>query len=183
MKLTVLLALMFGSCLMLHAGTPIDPKNPTTKKTEITSTMIGYRDTLLFYAFAEQQAVLVVRIDQSSKDFAIRATLHRFAKDIPAEGLAKWINNQHSDGLFPDVAEPVSRHDIPAATAVITSKHMIGVATESRNPLQTGWFQRYEVGFRFENVPPMDGIIIRNFSDTATVYLSVANAAAPVDQP
>jgi len=36
------------------------------------------------------------------------ATVYIFDDSVTEDGLKKWLNNQHSDGLFVDVPEPTS---------------------------------------------------------------------------
>ena len=36
------------------------------------------------------------------------------------EGLKKWLNNQHSDGLFPEVPIPTSTGELPAGVCAVT---------------------------------------------------------------
>ena len=173
MKTKTLLALFLGTTLMHAAETTIDAKAQSTTKNQITSSQIGYRDTLLFYTFADQKAVLVVNIGNQNDTFPMTARLQVFAKDTDAEGLAKWINNQHSCGLFPEVPEPTATHPIAATAFSIVSKKMAEVINAENVPIP-GTFKRYDVEFKIENVPAFGEIKIKDFTDTATVYVQAA---------
>jgi hypothetical protein len=173
MKTKILLSLFLGTALMLNAETTIDAKARSTIKNQITSSQIGYRDTLLFYTFADQKAVLVVNIGNQNDAFPMTARLQVFAKETDAEGLAKWINNQHSCGLFPEVPEPTATHPIAAAALALVSKKMAEVIITENSPVP-GTFNRYDVEFKIENVPAFGDIKIKDFTDTATVFLQAA---------
>lgn len=175
MKTKTLLALLLGTALMHAAETTIDPKAQTTVKTQVTQSMIGYRDTVLFYTFAADKAVLVIHINNKSEKFSMTGKLHVFAKDATAEGLEKWINNQHSDGLFPEVPEPIATHLVPATSYSVVSKKIAEVINEENAPV-SGKFNRYEVEFKIENVPALGEIKIKDFTDTANVFVQ-ANGA------
>lgn len=172
MKIKTLLAVLLGTSLMHAAETVIDAKAQTTRKAEVTSSMIGYRDTLLFYTFADQKAVLVVNIDNSSDKFPIVGRLHVFAPTVKAEDLANWINNQHSCGIFPDVPNPTATHQIPVASSSVVSKKMMG-AVDAQGPEANQKFNCYQVEFKIEKVPAFGDIQIKDFTDAASVYVKI----------
>ncbi len=153
----------------LSAEVALDAAADSTKKTQVTDSMIGFRDTLRFYEFAEEKAILLVRIDNRDTKFAITAKLFLFEKDTTAEGMGKWINNQHSDGLFIDAAEPRSSHDIPAAALNVKS-HEIAEQVDAQN----GKFTRYTVTFEIKEMPPLADFKIKDFTDKATVNVKTA---------
>jgi hypothetical protein len=164
---SVLATLLLGVASLHAAETMIDPKAKTTTKQQVIDSMTGYRDTLLFYTFAAEKAVLVVRIDNKSEKFPMTGKLYVFAKETTSEGFEKWINNQHSDGLFPDVPQPVATHDIPAASFSLISQKMV----EAIKNETFGSFKRYDVEFKIQNVPAIGEIKIKDFTDTAGVYI------------
>jgi len=96
------------------------------KKEQVRHSMMGIRDTLVFYTFAEQQAVLVLKIDNSNAGLPVSGTVYLFDPKTTEDGLAKWINNQHSDGLFPEVPEPTLVSKLPAGTFSITERELVG---------------------------------------------------------
>ncbi len=168
---SVLATFLLGVAPLYAAETTVDPKAQTTTKTQVTQSMIGYRDTLLFYTLAEQKAVLVIRIDNKSEKFPMTGKLHFFAKEVTAEVLANWINNQHSCGLFPDVPEPVATHNVPATSCSVVSNKIAEAIVVEEGPPNSGKFNRYEVEFKIENVPVFGEIKIKDFTDTACVFV------------
>lgn len=164
---SVLATLLLGVAPLPAAETTIDPKAQTTVKSQVTQSMMGYRDTMLFYTFAAEKAVLVVYINNKSEKFPMTGKLHVFAKETTAEGIGKWINNQHSDGLFPDVPEPVATHAIPAESFTLASQKKVEAIKEEHS----GSFNRYNVEFKIQNVPAIGEIKIKDFTDTADVFI------------
>lgn len=88
------------------------------------------------------------------------------AKPLDAEGLAKWINNQHSDGLFPEVPEPEATHQIPAASLKTESHEAIEQVKQ-----HSGDFTRYSVAFGIKNVPAFGDLKLKDFTDKASVFV------------
>jgi hypothetical protein len=142
----LLLALAFTASPLL-ADRTLEIKE--AQKQEIQHGMMGLRNTLLIYKFNQQKAVLIVLIDNKDDTFPITATIHLFARTTSGEGIDKWINNQHSDALFPDVPEPVFTQRLPKEACTITSKKKgdNGGDPPSVNPTDEKVFEVYEVGF------------------------------------
>lgn len=166
------LTLLATTAEMTHGGedsgktTVLDPAKKQVKKLTVTSSQIGYRSTLVFYTFHEEKAVLKVLIDNKNMDFPIAANVYVFAEDTSDEGLAMWLNNQHSDGLFPEVPNPVAMGKIPAKSCKVLSHKVVG---KEKQPF--GNFDKYSVEFQFKKVPATKGVQIKDFKDTAPVYV------------
>jgi len=144
----------------------LDASSKQTEKLEVGSSLVGYRDTLVFYTFKKQKAVLRVLIDNKSKKFPVAAQLYVFEDSVSEDGLKKWLNNQHSDGLFPDVPEPVATHKIPADSCNLKSQKLIDHSKES-----FGEYDNYSVTFKISGVKEIGDFSIKDFTDKATVHL------------
>jgi hypothetical protein len=168
---SVLATLLLGVAPLYSAEIVVNPKSETTAKAQVTQSMIGYRDTLLFYTFAAEKAVLVVRIDNKNDQFPIKAVLNVFSKNSTNQGIANWINNQHSCGLFPDVPEPVVVQNIPATSYTVVSKKIAEAIVVEEGSPNAGKFNRYEVEFKLENIPAVGEIKIKDFTDIASVFV------------
>ena len=85
-----------------------------TPATEINRyySLLAHGPTKKFYVLPAAQVVVVVATADGKADAS--ATIHVFPADITAEGIAKWINNQHSDALHPDVPQPLRSVEVPA---------------------------------------------------------------------
>lgn len=169
---SILATLLLGVAPLHSAETTIDAKAATTEKKHVTQSMMGYRSTLLFYTFAAEKAILVVHIDNKSNKFPMTGQLHVFGKDTTAEGLHRWINNQHSDGLYPEVPEPAATHAIPVESFSVVS-NKIAEVIDAENVPAPGKFNRYEVEFKIQNVPAFGEIKIKDFTDTANVFVKI----------
>lgn len=144
----------------------LDPTGEDVKKLVVTSGQLGYRNTLVFYTFADQHAVLRVVIDNKSTDFPLGATLFQFDKKATADGLAKWLNNQHSDGLYPEVPEPIATAKVPAKHGKVKSFKL-----DKKETQPFGTYDKYTVEFALNDVPRLGGMKIKDFKDEATVYI------------
>lgn len=90
------------------------------KKAEIRHGQIGPRDTLIFYTFGEQDAVLQLSIKHADGTFTLTGKMQLFKEGTGAKAIGKWINNQHSCGLFPNVPKPEATVALPAAACAVT---------------------------------------------------------------
>jgi hypothetical protein len=136
-------------------------------KNVVTHGMMGAStQTLVFYTLNNAKAVLTLRVDGQDPSFPVHSRLFLFADGVDSEGLGKWVNNQHSDGLFPEVPEPAKIIDLPVGTAVVTSKKPAG---ESKQ--HNGTFEKYEVTITV--LPPDLGedYSLAGFSETVPVFV------------
>lgn len=92
-------------------------------------------------------------------------TIYRFADSVKEDDLNKWLNNQHSDGLFPDVPEPISTHTIPETVCKVTSDKLID---HSKQPF--GEYDNYSVTFDVKDYTDKS-ITLKGFSDTTKVHV------------
>ena len=148
------------------AGQVLDVSGKQVQKLEVSQSLGGFRNTLIFYTFQEQKAVLKVVIDNKSTKFPLAVTLYTFADDVNEEGLKKWLNNQHSDGLFVDVPDPTATHKIPAGSCKTLSHKLID---QAKSPF--GTFDNYSVVFKVSRVAKTGKFRVKDFTDKATVHL------------
>jgi hypothetical protein len=168
MKLLALPLIAF-LCGTLHAAeTELAFKE--AKKEQIRHSMIGMRDTLIFYTFAEKGAVLVLRIDNKSAALPVSATVHFFAPGTTAEDLGKWVNNQHSDGLFPEVPEPVITNRLAAGTCTVTARELVG---QEKQALNDDVFADYKVKLTVKEHREAGKFHLPAFADEASVFVKI----------
>lgn len=151
----------------LHAAITLDTSAEQVKKIEVSQSMMGYRDTLRFYLFHDSKAILVVTIGNKNTEFPISAKLYEFAENTTADALDKWVNNQHSDGLFVDIPKPVTSHQIPVSSCMMKSHDLIEQVQAS-----SGEFKRYSVTFEIKDVAPTEDLTIKGFTDTVNVFVA-----------
>lgn len=141
------------------------------ERKEVRHSMVGPRSTLLFYTFAKQQAVLKLLIDNKDDSFPVTGNLYLFDPKTTAEGLAKWLNNQHSDGLFPEVPEPVEVVDLPDGICTVAEPKLAGeVANEGPFP---GTFADYKVKVLVKGHQVAEKFDLKAFEDQAGVFVKV----------
>ena len=93
-------------------------------------------------------------------------TIYIFADSVKEDDLKKWLNNQHSDGIYPDVPDPISTHKIPDKACKVTSHKLI-----DRSKQEFGEYDNYSVTFDVKDYAEKKSIALKGFSDTAKVYV------------
>ena len=140
--------------------------NKLTPKLEVRYSQIGYRDTLLFYTFNEQKTVLKLQIDNRDKKFPMTATVYIFDDSVTEDGLKKWLNNQHSDGLFVDVPKPTITQKVPAKYCKVTASHLIN---NTKEPF--GQYANYAVAFEVKDYTDMKNVKLKGFTGKTKVHV------------
>jgi hypothetical protein len=138
----------------------------TTARLEVRHSQIGYRSTLLFYTFAEQQTVLRLQFGNQDKTFPVTGVVYVFDKTVTAEGIKKWLNNQHSDGLFPDVPQPNATIKIPAKVCTVTSNKLLDNTKQ-----RFGEFANYAVTFEVKDYTDKTTIKLKGFKGETKVHV------------
>lgn len=140
------------------------------QKLEVRHSMIGFRNTLLFYTFKDQQAILTLTIGNTDETFPVKGKIHLFDDATTEEGLNKWINNQHSDGLFPEVPTPIFTEELPEGTCSVTSHKQTGTS-ENPSPISPATFKNYEVKLSVKEHAIDKKVKLSAFTDTALVHV------------
>lgn len=153
--------------------TVLDVKQAEARKFEANQTQIGYSSTRVFYTLAAQKAVVMIHLDNKPAGgkgaaFPATGTVYRFAPDVTPDGLAKWLNNQHSDGLFPEVPEPTATFKLPAGSCKTSSQKRVG-----REDPGIGAYDKYAVEFQVSEVKIDAGLQLASFKDAANVFVKV----------
>jgi hypothetical protein len=138
---------------------------PNTPKAEVAETMIGFGDTQIFYRLHAQKVVLHLKIG-ANPEFPITAKVHVFPLDASSDGIDAWVNNQYSDALFPETAEPSHSETVPASACKVKAAKRIRQSQES-----FGNFNHYEVQFGIDDCENVGGFTLKAFSDTAKVHI------------
>ena len=167
-KATSLFLLLAIIANPLYADRILDGKK--AKKLEVRHSMIGYRNTLLFYTFKDQQAILTLSIGNTDETFPVTGKIHLFDDATTDEGLTKWINNQHSDALFPDVPTPIFTGELPEGSCKVTSHKQTGTS-ENPSPISPATFKNYEVKLSVKEHAIDKKVKLSAFTDTALVHV------------
>ena len=174
MKTTLILSALLTLCFVGPArmaegadkAVKILEVDENTKKLEVRHSMIGFRSTLLFYTFDEQKTVLRLQFGNRDKTFPVSATAYIFDNGVTEAGLKKWLNNQHSDGLFPDVPQPVNTLKLPEKVCKVTSNKLLD-NTKQRN----GNFANYAVTFEVKDYTDKASIKVKGFKGNTKVHV------------
>ncbi len=112
-----------AACLLAAASTIPSVARAAERHVVITAATVGqevnryfsmhaHGPTKKFYTLPDTRVVVVVASGDTKPDAT--ATIHVFPEATTPEGIAKWINNRHSDALYPDAAEPERSIPVPA---------------------------------------------------------------------
>jgi hypothetical protein len=143
------------------------------KKEQIRHSMAGPRNTLLFYTFAIQKAVLVLLIDNKSLNLTTSGTLHIFDPAATEDSISKWVDNQHSCGLFADAATPALSLKLPDGTFAVTERKFLN---SIKQPPNAEVFSDYQVKITAKEHRVEDKYRLPAFTDEANVFVKVNEA-------
>jgi hypothetical protein len=167
LKSSLVVLILSVLSMPLHADRMLD--GDTAEKLEIRHSMTGIRDTLIFYSFPDQQAILVLVINNKDETFPVTGKIHLFGESTTEEGLKKWINNQHSDGLFVDIPRPIFTGEIPEGSCKVTSFEQTGTSRNSGpRPVM---FKDFEVELSMKEHRVDKKFKLTAFTDTARVHV------------
>lgn len=144
----------------------LDIGSDKVKKLEVSQTFGGYRETQIFYTFPNKNVVLKVVIDNKNTSFDVTGKVLVFPKSTTTEGLAKWLNNQHSDGLYPEIPKPITTLEIPNRYCNSKNSKFI-----KKSISQLGTFDKYSIEFHVDNIARIGEFKIQAISGKAMVYL------------
>ncbi len=150
----------------LYADRMLEDKK--AEKREVRQSMLGFRNTLLFYKFKDQKSILVLSIGNKDETFPVTGKIHLFDDATTEEDLEKWINNQHSDALFIDVPEPVFIGELPKGSCKVTSHKQTDT---SKNPTDSETFKNCEVKLSIKEHAVDQKFKLSAFTDTARVHV------------
>jgi hypothetical protein len=147
-------------------ATSLDLKDKKVQREEISASQIGFTSTRVFYRLDDYRVVVVLHIDNTKKGFPVTGKVCQFAKDVTPEGIAKWLNNQHSDGLFPEVPEPKVTVELPAKACQSLESKLLGQKTVLDNT-----YNEYSVEIKLNEVKVNEQYLLQEFKDTVKVYV------------
>jgi len=140
-------------------------------KTTVTQCfcLTRFSNTLEFYHFHEQNVVLLIEFDNQKADFDPTASLALFDSGTTSDAIAKWINNQHSDGLYVDAAEPVKTYALSPDTVSITSTAFLGCLSGDFGDE----YEKYMIEFTVSNLSDSGFYFLNGFADQSVVHLQI----------
>lgn len=163
----IVLAILATTSADDKPATSLDLSGKEVKKLEVSQSQIGFTSTRVFYTLGDQRVIVVMHIDNTTK-FPVTGKVCRFGKDVTADGMAKWLNNQHSDGLFPEVPEPEVSTKLPADACKVTASKLLGKVQGIQ-----GAYEKYSVEFKIGEVKVNDQLLLKEFKETVKVFVPV----------
>ena len=163
-----------ASALVCVTASARDLDVADAKKVEIRHGQIGPRVTLIFYTFADQDAVLQLNIKHEGGKFTLSGKMQLFKEGTGAEGMGKWSNNQHSCGLIPDVPKPVAV-ELPADACTVVESKLKEGADVPQGPVTGDKFHDYELKIEVSELK-MEGFRLKSFTADAGAYVKVGPA-------
>lgn len=130
----------------------------------------GLGDTQIFIQIPEQHAVVKIFLPQSNREFPATGQVILFAPGTHAEGIAGWINNQHSCGLFPDVPKPIFTGQLPDGSVTVVEKEKTG---EAVGPMDQATYEDYKVKVAVKAHAVPGKYTLEAFELESNVYLKV----------
>jgi hypothetical protein len=154
----------------LAAAAPRSLSTRDARMVEVRNYQLGPGDTQVFLILAEQNAVVRLRIDHTTRDFATTGSVMLFPLDTTEEEIDKWINNQHSDALHRDVPRPVFTGKLPDDGFAITESEKVG---ERTGPLDQSLYHDYKVKLAVKAHKEAGQYTLEAFEIEAKVYLKI----------
>ena len=149
---------------------------PDTEAREVSTyySLHAHGPTVKFYVFPEACVVAVVRVTPAGKAIDTAVDVAVFPRDTAVESIQKWINNQHSDAIYPDVPNPERRFTVDGKWVHATSKgpleHEVGGNGDE--------YDRHEVEFAIDAFTEGD-VDFRASRGTANAFVRTKDIEAP----
>ena len=158
----------------------LDVAAPNVKKQEIRHGQIGPRDTGIFYTFGDQDAVLQLNIKHAEGKFVLSGKMQLFKEGTGAKGMGKWVNNQYSCGLYPDVPKPTTVA-LPADACTVLESKLIGVKAGGGgrvqlDPAVAPKFEDHSLKVQVSDLK-MDGFRLKGFTLDTGAYVKAGPAS------
>ena len=146
-------------------------KTKGAKIVQVRDYQMGPGNTQVFIIIAEQNAVVHLWIDHTTRNFATIGKVILFAPGTTEDSISGWINNQHSCGLLPDVPEPVYTGKLPDGTCTVTERKKVG---EFASPTDNTPFHDYQLKVAVKAHTETGKFTLEAFETDAKAYLKVA---------
>jgi hypothetical protein len=145
--------------------TSLDLKGMNVKRQVVNGNNGGlFTKTWVFYTLEDHRVVVVICIDKEKKGFPVSGEVFMFAKDATLKDIAKWVNNQHSDGLYPDIPEPKTTIKLPAESCQSLECKLLGKETSPPFPCD-----QYSVEIKLSEVKVNEQYRLQEHKDTVNV--------------
>lgn len=138
---------------------------------QVRNHLTGFGDTQVFLVLAEQDAVVRLRIDHTTCDFATTGSVILFAPGTAEEAIDKWVNNPYSDALYRNVPKPVFTGKLPDGGCTITEAKKVG---ERTGPVDNAPYHDYRVKLAVKAHEKAGKYTLKAFEIKAKAYLKIS---------
>lgn len=126
-----------------------------------------YGVTQKIYHLKNKNAAIIIWIDNKSTDFEPRVTIYLFDVDVSEQSIGSWINNQYSDGIYPDAPEPLSSYKLAEDYYSVTSYSFIGQEVGEHGDE----YDSYSLEIFVDNVSEVDAFYLLSFVAETVVHV------------
>lgn len=128
-----------------------------------------YGQTKHFYVFESQKAVLLLL--GHSEGLSVSGEVILFGADETVEMIERWVNNQHSDGLYPETAEPLANYTIDPSAIEISDLALLGRTVG--NSLEE--YDNYSMTVNLDKVVEADAFTLEALEVEFVIHQMVSN--------
>lgn len=155
------------SCQEPQPEVTLDFANQTVNELDINQyfSFRAHGPTINILHFQEQNAVVVINFPNESPELTLNGTVNIFDASETAESIDQWINNLHSDALYPDVPEPI--HTSSLAGYTILSSSLIDQETGPNGDE----YDVYGVEYRLDEVADAGVFTLNELENLTVVYV------------
>ncbi len=129
----------------------------------------GPTDTVVFYPYYEQRAVLMIHIGNKDKSFPASGSVSLLPPTTTREGIDKFINNSYSDALHPDAPEAMETIKLPADIIQVKAGDIIGQDTNPSDEKEV--FDNYRVKLSVKKHNAAGKFTLSAIEDDVSVFL------------
>lgn len=146
----------------------LDTAKSSVERLVVTSyfSLDRYGATQVFYFFKNEKAILHLTMANTSMDFNLLASVLVFDEAEKLEDIEKWINNQHSDGIYADPAVPLLSYPLSAEQAQVVASSFV----EAQSGYNGDEYEHYKVEVFFDNVLS-EYFYLNSFNTTLPVFV------------
>jgi len=140
----------------------------TSTKTTAHSVPLYYplSQHLVVLPFRGKNAVLVIEFDNQTPDFDSTSKLVLFKSSASYESIRRWINNQHSDGVYDEYARPKVTYELKPDAVSINSSAFI----ETLSGVLGDVYKKTSIDFTGANASKPGSYFLNGFADQSVVY-------------
>jgi hypothetical protein len=118
------------SRIEVHRELDVSGKNVAVLDIDRYFSRYRYGSTLKIYHLKNENTVIMLHISNETTDFDTTAVVNIFKESVTNEAIERWINNQHSDGQYVDVPQPIGVYTLPEENLSVISHHLVDHSVE-----------------------------------------------------